>query len=48
MRNKIKLPTKGFVQSAHDVETIIGCTYPSVGFGRSNVIGLCFEQKKIY
>ena len=30
------LPTKGFVQLGHDVETISGCAYPSFGFGGRN------------
>jgi hypothetical protein len=38
--NEIKLlPTKGFVQLGHDVETIIGSAYPSFGFGGRNSVG---------
>jgi len=33
------LPTKGFVQLGHDVETIIGSAYPSFGFGGRNSAG---------
>jgi hypothetical protein len=33
------LPTKGFVQLGHDVETIIGIAYPSFGFGGRNSAG---------
>jgi len=33
------LPTKGFVQSGHDVATIIGSAYPGFGFGGRNSAG---------
>jgi hypothetical protein len=32
--------TKGFVQLGHDIEAIIGCAYPSFGFGGRNSAGL--------
>jgi len=32
--------TKGFVQLRLDVEAIIGCAYPSFGFGGRNSAGL--------
>jgi len=35
---KKRVLTKGFVQLGHDVETIIGCAYPSYGFGGRNSV----------
>jgi hypothetical protein len=33
---KYERPTKGFVQLGHDIETIIGSTYPGFDFGGRN------------
>ncbi|CAN5738358.1 hypothetical protein BH10BAC3_BH10BAC3_39320 [soil metagenome] len=31
--------TTGFVQLGHDIETIIGSAYPSIGLGGRNSVG---------
>jgi hypothetical protein len=39
LQNKNERQTKGFVQLRHDVEAIIGCACPGVGFGGQNLQG---------